>query len=439
MADESAVAVVDVPATGPSDFNSSIDAAFASVPVVVETAPDTAIVPAGDASTIVPADTQDLAEPVSAADGTPSSDGATITLRAKKAKQLFAANDLVKALQELFPGVTIKDCEAGGRIEAALSKANAADLLITSYLAVPTQDQVTASKTLDDIVLATFLQQNNPKAFGFLAIRAALKLAAVEPDAFNFLRSNFNARLIEGLKERARQTTDEKLREQRVYLIQRLQMELTSADGKGRHEPTDEILKGITVDPVAQERQSIQAREAAVAAREAADRAANKIAWDNWIDSAENQGWQEEVAAMVNSVRPSYEKLPDGAATLGLIEQELVKSIRDAEDANPVWKEQRDGLRREADLLRTPESIAAVAAYRRSIAKQVLAENARAILNRRGVAVVKQATAANDRARTSAPNELPANGIAPSAANGIDAKAAIMKNAKTFGEAFKDW
>lgn len=409
-----AFASVDSAAATPSNPSTELAPAAPSPGVTPgTTAPDTSVVqaPAPGVSVPIPEAALDLAQGTDP--DSVDAEGKRHFYTVPKSNRLQQESKAWRAIQEFFPNATVEE------IKTAVEKANAAEQMMLKY-----HESEHNGAALDELLLP-FIENDNPKAFGLMALRMVGKLHQINPEALNYIRNEFNKGLIEWLKGRARSTMDEKERMEQVGTVQRLQMALYN----GQFEKTADILKGIAVDPNEAARRDLEQRNRQLNEREAANRRADDERWTNFCNSQEESGVQGEIDAILAPIKDKYapEDIQDAR-------DRLRRAVATYEVEHPEGGVRYNNLRGQANLQRSEESVKTVVGYRRNIARQVALANAKAILERLSIAAMQRNQAAHDKA-TNRPNEASPNGVAPSVSNGVNFDA-VLKS-KTVDEAWK--
>lgn len=414
----------------PTTVNSAIDAAFAAAVPAAPAAPSTELAPTtgpliSDPGTSVTPVTAPTAMPVSTDDldlsdigeASKSEDGKRFFYPERAARKLEAAKKFVQGVQEIIPGVTVSD------IQSAFEIQHAAQQMMLLF------DQGASDPNAIDGVLEPFIERNNPKAFGAMTVRMINKLSQVEPGALQFIRRHFNAELIEFVKTQARQAMDPAVKKTKVALVQQLQLALTNGT---KWEKEAEILAGGTTDPIAAERAELDRRKAELD-RELAQRDAQRNSErESMILSEQLRAQDDEIIALIpQAARDFYKNTPqwDG------IMRDFRSAVENAETSHQEWRVRLENLRMEAKMSPTPQALSNFTNYWRSIVRQVALSNARDILDRWGNTTIRNNQQANSQAANHPPNEPAPNGVAATAANGVNLDAALKS--KSFDEVWK--
>lgn len=351
-----------------------------------------------------------------------SEDGKRHFYNPTKSQRLQQAAKFVQAVQNILPNATVDE------IKDAVEVSHAAKHMMLRF-----HEGASDPAAVDEVIDA-FKMNENPQAFGMLAVRMLNHLPQIEPGAAQFIKRHYNQGLINDLKQTARQTVDQAARDQTIALIQCLQIQL-SGNAKG-YEPKAAILGGGNADPIAIERAEVERgrREIHEFQQRQQQSAQQQVA--NTILNAQQQGSAAEIDAILAPVKAAY---ADATGNMKpewrFIRQEFADAVDAAEQAHPEWRVKLDNLRTEAMLKRSEQSLQNFANYWRSIVRAVARPNSKAILDRWGHRSIQLNQAANDKANSAAANEPAPNGVASLPSSGIKIDDAIK--AKGYDAVFK--
>lgn len=331
-----------------------------------------------------------------------SEDGKRHFYTESKSLRLQQAGKFVKAVQEIIPNASVDE------IKTAVEISHAAQAMMLKF-----HEGAQNVQAVDE-VLEAFKANDNPAAYGMMAIRMLSQLPQVEPGAAQFVKNQFNQGLLNDLTARARSATDQGMRDNTVALIQNLQIAL-SGNPQG-YQKAQDILAGGNPDPIATRQADLDRREQQIRDFQASQQQQAKQNVVSSITSVQNQTMQSVIDEALKPVKANYENTPEWAA----IRKDFESAIYAAEQSHPEWRVKLDNLRTEAMLNGGSEqSLQNFTNYWRSILQAIVRPNSKTILDRWGNRTVATNQAANRAAANRPPNEPAPNGVASMPQNGF--------------------
>ena len=336
-----------------------------------------------------------------------SEDGKRHFFKPAKSLRLQQAGKFVQALQDILPNATVED------IKNAVETSHAAEFLMQRYR------QGESDPAAIDDVIDTFKSNENPRAFGMMAVRMLTQLPQVEPFAAQFIERQYQQQLVGRLKQAAQQSVDPAARENAIALIQNLQIAL-SGNPKG-FESRDAILAAANADPLAQQRAELDRQRTEIEQFRQQQQQAATTSVVNRIEDSQKNGLYSEIDSLLTPVKSAYENTPDWKH----IRQDFVDAIVAAENNHPEWRVKLDNLRNEVMLNPSEQNFNNFTNYWRSIVRAVARPNSKAILERWANRQVQRNQAATAAATNRGANEPSLNGVAAAPGNGVKVDAAV--------------